>query len=555
MLAHALVAAVLATSAISPRGAVATPQPLASEVGASILRRGGNAVDAAVAAAFALSVVEPGSSGLGGGGFALVYIAREKKVYAIDFREVAPAGATPDMYLRDGKPRTDLSQDGPLAVAVPGAVKGYVELAKRFGKRPLSELTAPAEELAWRGFQVGAHHARAAQLRLDCLGADPEAQRLYTVKDDEGGRRAPEPGERLVQKDLARTLHEIGLRGDSAFYKGRVARAIAETVARGGGILTAQDLAAFRVRDRVPLSGTYRGFRVVSMPPPSSGGAIVLALLDVLEREDARAGGYRPERFLHVMVEAEKRIFSRREALGDPDANPGTAELVRELISKDWAGTVRSKIGEKATPASAIESQREKPETSHLSVIDEEGNAVALTTTVNGAFGSCVVAKGTGVLLNDEMDDFAIAPGVPNLFGVRGGTENAPGPGKVPLSSMAPTLVFDAAGELRLSLGAAGGSTIPTTVAQIISHVVDDRMTIEQAVAAPRIHDQLFPDEVRVEANGLEAATAAALVARGHKLHFVDQIIGAAQAVSYDPETGWCEAAGEPRIGGAGAVP
>ncbi|GAC1346199.1 MAG: gamma-glutamyltransferase [Myxococcales bacterium] len=555
MLVHALVAAVLATSAISPRGAVATAHPLASEVGAVVLRSGGNAIDAAVAAAFALGVVQPGSSGLGGGGFALVYVAREKKVYALDFREVAPARATPEMFLRDGKPRTDLSQDGPLAVAVPGAVKGYVELAKRFGRRPLTELTGPAEQLAFRGFQVSAQHARAVQLRLDCLGADPEAQRLYTVRDDEGGRRAPEPGERLVQRDLARTLHEIGLRGDAAFYKGRVARAIAATVAGGGGILTVQDLAAFRVRERAPVSGTYRGFRVVSMPLPSSGGAILLSLLDVLERDDARAGGYRPERFLHVMVEAEKRIFARRESLGDPDANPAAVERVRELVSKEWAGTVRGQIGETATPAAAIDAQREKTDTSHLSVIDEEGNAVALTTTINGAFGSCVVAKGTGVLLNDQMDDFAIAPGVPNLFGVRGGKENAPGPGKVPLSSMAPTLVFDAEGELRLSLGAAGGSTIPTTVAQIISHVVDDKMTVTQALAAPRIHDQLFPDEVRVEANGLESATAAALIARGHKLHFVDQILGAAQAVSSDPETGWCEAAGDPRIGGAGAVP
>jgi gamma-glutamyltranspeptidase/glutathione hydrolase len=555
MFVHALVAVALVTAAVSPRGAVATGHPLASEAGAAMLRAGGNAVDAAVAAAFALAVVQPEGSGLGGGGFALVYVAKDKKVYALDFREVGPAKATPEMYLRDGKPRTDLSQDGPLSVAVPGAPRGYVELARRFGRKPLSQLIAPAEQFAWRGFQVNTHYAHGVQTRLDCLSADPEAQRIFTLQDDEGGRRAPEPGERLVQRDLAKTLHEIALHGDAAFYKGRIAKSIVATVQAGGGLLTEKDLAAFKVRERAPLEGSYRNWRIVSMPPPSSGGAIVIALLDVLEREDPRAGGYRPERFLHAMIEAEKRIFARREHMGDPDFNPGTEKIVRELVSKDWAGSVSARIGDKATPAQVVEAQEEKPDTTHLSVIDEEGNAVAMTTTINGSFGSCVVAKGTGVVLNDEMDDFSVAPGVPNLFGVRGGTENAPGPGKVPLSSMSPTLVFDPDGELRLAVGAAGGSMIPTVTAQVISHFIDDKMPVEKALAAPRIHNQLFPDEVLVEANGLEAATAAALTARGHKVHFVDQVLGAAQAVSFDPETGFCAAEGEPRIGGAGAIP
>jgi gamma-glutamyltranspeptidase/glutathione hydrolase len=555
MLWHLLAATLLATSAVSPRGAVATAQPLASEAGAAVLRSGGNAVDAAVAAAFTLSVVQPGSSGLGGGGFALVYLAKDKSVHAIDFREIAPAAATAGMYVRDGTPRTDLSQDGPLAVGVPGAVKGYVELARRFGTKPLSELTSAAEHLAWRGFQVGEAHVRAVQQRLPCLSADPEAQRLFTLRDDEDKRRAPEPGERLVQRDMARTLHEVALHGDAAFYRGRIARSIVETVQKAGGILTLADLAAYKVRERQPVEGSYRNWRIVSMPPPSSGGLILLALLDVLEREDPRAGGYRPERFLHVMVEAEKRIYARRQHMGDPDFNPNMPNLVREMTSKTWSDALRSQIGEKATAAAAVQAQQEKTETTHLSVMDEEGNAVAITTTVNGAFGSCMVAKGTGIVLNDEMDDFAIAPGVPNLFGVLGGSENAPAPGKEPLSSMAPTFVFDPDGDLRLSLGAAGGATIPTTVAQIISHFIDDKMPIDRALAAPRIHNQLFPDEVRVEANGLEAATAAALTARGHKLVFSDQILGAAQAVSSDPQTGYCAAAGEPRIGGAGAIP
>ena len=558
---HALLTALLlATSVASPRGAVATAHPLASEAGASILRRGGNAVDAAVAAAFALGVVRPASCGLGGGGFALVYVAKEKKTYVLDFREVGPAGATAEMYIKDGKPRTDLSQDGPLAIAVPGAVRGYAELARRFGTRPLAQLTSPAELIAARGYAVSKKHAAYARERLECLSADPEAARIFTVRDeaDPARRRAPKPGERLVQKDLARTLHTIGEKGESPFYRGAIARRIVETVQAGGGVLTLADLLAYRVRERTPLVGSYRGWRLVTMPPPSSGGVIVLGLLNVLEREAPRGdpppSGYRPEKFLHVMIEAEKRLYAMREKLGDPDFNPGVLALTAEMVSKDFAGTLRGQIGEQAAPVASLAIKAESHQTSHLSVIDEEGNAVALTTTINYSFGSCVVAKGTGILLNNQMDDFAIAPGVPNTYGVRGGAENAPGPGKVPLSSMAPTFVFDPDGGLRLAIGSPGGSTIPTTVAQAIVHFIDDKMGVDQALAAPRLHHQLFPDEVRVDENGLEAATAAALRARGHVFKFTEGW-GDAQAVSLDPQTGLREAASDPRGDGAGAVP
>ena len=555
-----LTALLLATSVASPRGAVATAHPLASEAGASILRRGGNAADAAVAAAFALGVVRPASCGLGGGGFALVYIAKEKKTYVLDFREVGPAKATPDMFVKDGKPRTDLAQDGPLSIAVPGAVRGYAELARRFGTKPLAELTSPAELIANRGFQVSKKHAAYAQRRLECLSANPDASRIFLFKDeaDPARRRAPKPGERLVQKDLARTLHTIGEKGENPFYRGAIAHRIVETVQAGGGILTLEDLHAYKVHERAPLQGSYRGWKLLTMPPPSSGGVIVLGLLNVLEREaprgDPSPSGYRPEKFLHVMIEAEKRLFARREKLGDPEFNPGVEALTTEMASKDFAGTVRGQIGEQATPAGALVIKPESHETSHLSVIDEEGNAVALTTTINESFGSCVVAKGTGVLLNDQMDDFAVAPGVPNVYGVRGGAENAPGPGKEPLSSMAPTFLFDPDGALRLAVGSPGGSTIPTTVAQVIVHYVDDEMPVDLALAAPRIHHQLFPDEVRVDDNGLEASTAAALRARGHVFKFTAGW-GDAQAVSLDPATGLREAASDPRGDGAGAVP
>src|SRR5438270_5132658 len=315
---HVLVALVLATAAVSPRGAVATGHPLASEAGAAVLRHGGNAVDAAVATAFTLAVVEPQSSGLGGGGFALVYLARDRKVRVIDFREVAPAAATPQMYVQDGKVREDLARDGPLAVAVPGAVRGYVELLKRFGKRPLLDVVGPAIELAGNGFRANRAYVRAAEDRRDCLAADPEASRIFLRRGRDGQLHAPEPGARLLQPDLTRTLKAIALRGADAFYKGEIARRIAKTVQTGGGILTEQDLAAFQVRDREPIEGTYRGYHVVTMPPPSSGGMILIGLLSVLERDDPTAGGYKPEAFLHVMVEAEKRLFAQREGWGDP---------------------------------------------------------------------------------------------------------------------------------------------------------------------------------------------------------------------------------------------
>jgi gamma-glutamyltranspeptidase/glutathione hydrolase len=550
---HFLIALLLATAAVSPRGVVATGHPVASEAGAAILRHGGNAVDAAVATAFALSVVEPQSSGIGGGGFALVYLAREKKVQVIDFREVAPAAATPTMYVQDGKAREDLARAGPLSVAVPGAVRGYIDLLKRFGKRPLLEVLGPAIDLAARGFRANRAYVLAAEERRDCVAADPEASRIFLRRGRDGELHAPEPGDLLVQPDLARTLKAIALRGADAFYKGEIAHRIAATVQSGGGILNEQDLAAYKVRDREPLGGTYRGYRIVTMPPPSSGGMILIGLLNVLEREDPTAGGYKPEPYLHVMVEAEKRLYAHREGWGDPDFNPTMPQIAREAISKEFARKLRESIGDRATPAQVVTAQ-EGSHTTHISVVDAQGNAVALTTTVNEPFGSCVVAQGTGVLLNDEMDDFAVAPGVMNAFDVRGGSENAPGPGKVPLSSMAPTFVFSPGGDLRLVLGAAGGSTIPTTVAQAIVQVLDYRMPIDRALAAPRIHHNLFPDVIRVEPQGMEASTARALEARGHRIEYRPRAWAKVSGVEVDPQTGWRLGAVDASFDGAGAA-
>ena len=561
-----LLALLLAFPAVSPRGAVAAAHPLAAEAGASILRRGGNAVDAAVAAAFALNVVEPKSSGIGGGGFALVYVARDRSVHAIDFREVGPAAARPDMYVVEGQPRQDLANAGPLSVAVPAAVKGYAELVKRFGKKPLSQLTSPAEQLALRGFQVNLSHVQSAEDRLECLAADEEAARIFLRKGDDGEYEAPQPGDKLIQPDLARTLHLIGLRGPDAFYKGRIARSIVDSLAPRGGIVTLDDLAKVRVRERKPIESTYRGHRVATMGLPSSGGFILAALLNVLEREDPRAGGYRPERFMHAMIEAEKELFALREKIGDPDFNPGVDERVRRMVTKEFAGQLAQSIKDRATPVTEVMQQREHGTTS-IAAVDEEGNAIALTTTINDSFGSCIVPKGTGFLLNDQMDDFAIAPGVANTYGLRGDAENAPGAGKVPLSSMAPTLLFAPDGSFLLAIGSSGGASIPTTVAQAIVHVVDDHMPVDRAIAQPRIHHNLFPDLVRVEPNGIDAATARALEQRGHKLRFgaepfqdsgggfFDEPWGKACGVQVQPDTLWRLASCDPRADGGGAIP
>ena len=552
MVAGSMLAVALATVAVSPRGAAATAHPLASEVAAQVLRDGGNAADAAVAAAFALSVVEPQSSGIGGGGFALVWVARERKVHVLDFREVAPASATRDMFVQPGRPAR-ASLDGGLAVAVPGAVKGYAELARRFGTRPLRELVEPAARIAERGFRVGPAYIDRARARAACLRGDDAAARAFLVPA-KGGPEPPPLGARLVQKALARTLRLIG-RDPDVFYRGALARSIARAVRARGGVLTEEDLRRYRVRERAPLEGSYRGYRIATMPPPSAGGAIVLGILGALEPEEPRAGGYRPVRYLHVMIEAEKRLFARRAALfGDPDQVAGVRETADEMATPAFAARLRATIGERASADGGEGGSSEAGDTSHLSIVDGEGNAVSLTTTVNYLFGSCVVVPGTGILLNDEMDDFDTAPGVPNAYGLTGRGPNAVAPGKIPLSSMAPTLVFDPEGRLVLAIGAAGGSRIPTAVAQGILHVVDDRMRVDEALGAPRLHHQHTPDSVEVEANGLEAATAQALEARGHRLVFKPRGGANAEAVSVDA-SGYREGAADPRYEGAAAVP
>ena len=550
--------AALGATALSPQAAIATAHPLASQAGAEALRAGGNAVDAAVAAALALGVVQPESSGLGGGGFALVWMARAKALTVLDFREVAPAAATRDMFLVDGVPDPRRSRDGGLSVAVPGAPRGYAELARRFGRLPLSRLAEPAARVAERGFAVGRHFEEASRFRLECLAADPAAARAFLVRGPDGGWRARRAGERLTRRDLAATLRRLG-RDPEALSRGPLAGALAAAVRARGGLLTAADLAAYRTVERAPLWGAYRGFRVASMPPPSAGGAIVLGLLQALEGDDpSTAAGFRPVPFLHAFVEVEKRLFAERAGrLADPAFLPGADGAARELADPAYDRALRAAVGESATPSSSLGPAAVPApggaHTSHVSVVDGEGNAVALTTTVNGFFGSCVVAPGSGVLLNDQMDDFEAAPGTPNLFGLIGTGVNGVEPGKRPLSSMAPTIAFDAEGRAVLAVGAPGGSTIPSTVAQVILYRLGAGLPLGQAVGVPRLHHQWRPDEVQVEPWGLDAATAEALRARGHALRFRERPFGNPQAAAIDWERGLREAASEPRLEGVPA--
>ena len=540
----------LAHVAVSPRGAVATAHPAASEAGAAVLRAGGNAADAAVAAAFALSVAEPQSSGIGGGGLALVYVAREDRVYAVDFRETAPAAATPDMFLVDGKPDPRRSRCGGLSVAVPGAVKGYAEIARRFGRKPLPFLVAPAVKLAREGVPVGRGWWRGAVAARACLREDPAGGTPFL-----SGGEPPEPGSRVVQKELAATLSLLG-RDPEAFYRGPLAERIAAAVRARGGVITAADLAAYRTRAREVLWGEFRGHRVASFPPPSAGGAIVLGLLRVLESQDPRDAARSSEGYLHAFVEAEKRLFERRGgALADPDFAPGADAVARDMASPEFASAVRAGIGERTSGPGAPGAAPPAGHTSHVSVVDAEGNAVALTTTVNLQFGSGVVVPGTGVLLNDEMDDFDAAPGARNAFGLEGGELNLPAPGKRPLSSMSPTLVFGPDGKLLLAVGSPGGSTIPSTVAWAIVRLLDGKAPLDQALGAPRIHHQWRPDVIVAEPGALQDATRRALEARGHRVEEIDAPFGNPQAVRVDPATGWREGASEPRLDGRAAVP
>lgn len=498
-------------------GMVSSQERRASEIGVEILRRGGNAVDAAVAVGFALAVTLPRAGNLGGGGFMVLHLAKPGTSIAIDYRETAPKAAFADMFLdASGKPDAKKSRDSGLAIGVPGTVRGLALAHERYGsgKLSLAQLIEPAIRLARDGIPVEDDLADSLPAARAKLGRHPASAAIF-LRDGKVLAR----GDRLVQSDLATTLSAIAQGGPDAFYTGRIGEAIASSVTAIGGIMTAADLAAYRPVLREPVRGSYRGHEIVSMPPPSSGGVHLLQILNILEGFDLAKAGAGSAATYHLLAEAMKPAYAdRAKWLGDPDR---VKVPMRGLTSKAYAERLRAAIDpQRARKAGEISAGDPLPyegtQTTHFSVIDSEGNAVANTYTLNLSYGVGMVAAGTGVLLNNEMDDFSAKAGAQNAYGLVGGDANSVAPGARPLSSMTPTIVFRD-GKPLLITGSPGGSRIISTTLQVVSNVIDHGMNIAQAVAAPRIHHQWLPD-VLVHEEGLSPDTLAILAARGHAL-------------------------------------
>jgi len=502
--------------AVSPAGVeaehgmVVSAQHYASEVGAGILAQGGNAIDAAVAVGYALAVVDPCCGNIGGGGFMTIHLKDGRDTF-INFRETAPGAATAGMYLDTaGQPIKELSRSGYRAAGVPGTVMGLERAAQEYGRLARRALLAPAIALARDGYVLSRTDANILDGKR--FAKDPVAATIFLRPD---GSRF-EAGDRLVQTELAATLEEIAQRGPDAFYKGPIPMAVERASSENGGILTARDFANYAVTETPPLTCSYHGYRIVSAPPPSSGGTTICEILNILEGYDLKALGFRSAPSVHLQVEAMRRAYRDRNTyLGDPVfvRNP-----LERLLSTDYAAAIRAEIdGGRATPSAALPSAREKAETTHYSVVDGEGNAVAMTYTINGGFGAAVIAPGTGFFLNNQMDDFTVKPGMPNLYGLVQGEANAIMPGKRPLSSMSPTLV-EKDGRVLLVLGSPGGSRIITTVLETILNIVDYDMAPQEAVDAPRLHHQWLPDEVAYEHAALSPEAIAGLTGMGYKL-------------------------------------
>jgi gamma-glutamyltranspeptidase/glutathione hydrolase len=581
---HKQVTATISLPLRTKKAMVVSAHPLASNAGLQILRKGGNAIDAAVATTFAISVVEPFSAGIGGGGFLLFRDAKTGEIKALDFRERAPLKATRNMYLdAQGKVRPNLSINGHLAVATPGTVAGLYEVHQRYGKLPWAEVVKPAIALAKDGFilspQVTWRSITAYEDRKQAILTNPAARAIFTRNGE-----LYQPGENLVQRDLAKTLTAIS-QNPRSFYTGNIARAIATDMAKNGGLVTLEDLKSYQPIWRTPVCGNFRQARVCSMPPPSSGGVHLLEMLNIIGSTDLKSLGWRHPDAIHLIVEAMKIAYAdRSQLLGDPDfvkvpvqqlLSPAYAQLRRAEITMNRARLATEvkpaniKLQRNLTPPALLCRQKsrlipasnslmithntqetfykpryESTETSHLNVVDAQRNTVSLTFTVNLGFGAAVVADGTGIVLNNEMDDFAAAPGVPNAFGLPGNEANVIAPCKTPLSSMTPTIVTEN-GRLRLAVGAPGGGTIITQVLQVILNVLEYNMDVGAAVSVPRIHHQWLPDELRVEPFGLDALTVAELQRRGHKIKQT-QPWGNINAIAVTSD-GSLEAAADPR--------
>jgi len=493
---------------VAPRAMIASNAPLASEAGVEILKRGGNAVDAAVAVGFALVPTWPAAGNIGGGGYMVIRMA-DGRTAAIDYREVAPLAASRDMYLDANGNLTDESVIGHRAVGVPGAVAGMAAALEKYGTMSLADVMAPAIRLAADGFVVDSGLSRSIAGSRELIARFEGADVFLP------GGEPIAPGTRLVQPELARTLRLIAEQGPDAFYRGDVADTLVAEMRRGGGIVTGEDLARYRPEWRDPLRSTYRGYTLLTMPPSSSGGVTITQTLNVLETYDSLPT-FGSAAHAHLLASAYQRAFIDRNAkLGDPAF---VRVPVAELTSKEYARKLRATIDPaRATPTGALGGAvPEGVHTTHYSVVDAAGNAVATTTTLNNSFGSGVWVRGGGYFLNDEMDDFAAQPGKPNMFGLVQGEQNAIAPGKRMLSAMSPTIVLDPAGQLLLVVGAAGGPRIITATSQVILNVIEHRMSLADAMRAPRLHHQALPDTLRYERGGLTSTVVDSLVAMGH---------------------------------------
>jgi gamma-glutamyltranspeptidase / glutathione hydrolase len=520
--------------AIAPRGMVASQEKRATRVGVEILKAGGNAVDAAVAVGFALAVTHPQAGNIGGGGFMLVHIAARNQTIAIDYRETAPAAMTRDIFLDEkGEADPKKSRDSALGIGVPGTVAGLALAHEKYGsgKFTLAELIAPAIRLARDGIPVDDEFADTLPRAQPRLARWPAAAKIFLKADSAPLTR----GDTLVQSDLAASLETIAREGPAAFYDGPLADRIVAGIRAAGGIMTGDDMKGYRAIERTVVRGNYRGYEIASMPPPSSGGVHLIEILNILEAFPLRESGPGAAATLHLMIEAMKPAYAdRAEHLGDPAF---VQVPVAGLTAKSYAGALRQAIDpERARPSTEIRAgspPREGDQTTHFSIVDAQGNAVANTYTINFYYGLGLVADGTGILLNNELDDFAAKPGAANAFGLLGGDANAPAPGKRPLSSMSPTIVFRD-GRVLLVTGTPGGSRIITTVLQVISNVIDHRMNIAEAVAAPRLHHQWMPDRVFLE-SGFSPDTLRLLEARGHKITTAASF-GSANSILVTPE-------------------
>jgi len=494
---------------VAKRAMVVSDAPIASAVGAEILRRGGNAVDAAVATAFALAVVYPEAGNIGGGGFMLIHLAGGRNA-AIDFREAAPLAASRDMYVGPDGKTTDQSIVGPLASGVPGAVAGLTAALARYGTMSRARVMQPAIRLAEQGFVVDSAFSQRTSDYRDILGKFAGGTVFLS-----NGEPLP-PGTVVKQPALARTLRAIARGGRKAFYEGPIAEAWVKELADAGGIITLEDLRRYKAEWRTPIRSTYRGRTLLSMPPASSGGITMTETLNILEGFDSLPP-FGSTRWAHLVGSAFQRAFIDRNAkLGDPAfVNVPLAQLT----DKRYAATLRATIGAtRATPTTSLTTIKEGTQTTHVSIADARGNAVALTTTLNDLYGSGVYLASAGFFLNDEMDDFTSRPGVPNMYGLIQGEANAIQPGKRMLSAMSPTIVLDARGRVLLVVGSRGGPRIITSTTQVVLNVLEHRMTLADAMSAPRIHHQALPDSLRVEPNGLTPAVTDSLVAMGYSV-------------------------------------